>query len=210
MSDSPEDEIFVRLDEANPDSGKPSEDSTGAPDELEVAPYGEKDESPMSHTTELRVTPDPPADADPAPYGYTKSGRVRKKPLKEQSEEVLEKRRSALEKGREARREKILARKRAVMDFFGEDCLKSNTLKELETAMASAKSSLKKSSKKVWSKPSKTTVKSERVVGAPEKAPAEKPPEKPPAEKPPAEKPPAESKYVWKPKKMKRAGHLLI
>lgn len=180
-----EDEIFVHA------QGVSEEENAGETcdgDEPARAPEGSgKPQDPSENDPQ-----NPPAlqpDHADAPYGYTKSGRPRKRPLRKPSEETQQKRRAALEKGRQARAAKILARKQAVVAFFGEESLRSHTLKDLEAAMADAKASLKSTTKKVWRKQSKTTLPSERVIGRtlepkmppePAEKPAEKAPEKAP------------------------------
>ena len=174
-----EDEIFVSPQQTPPESASilpKSKCATDDPPGDHDSPGGPEDTPEDHHEDPSRdrpegekVTTRAPSQGATAPWGYTRSGKPRKKPLKklspEEREAAAEKRRAALEKGRAARTEKILARKRAVMDFFGEDCLQSNTLRALEAAMDTAKSQLKSTQKKIFAKPAKTTVKSERVVG---------------------------------------------
>lgn len=223
-----EDEIFVQpanamddlesqkqpQDTILPESKSPTDEPAGDSGGTD-GPHDASENGPQDPEGD-RPAGEPPTPRNPrAPYGLTKSGRPRKKPLKQLSDEeraaTAEKRRAALEKGRNARAAKILERKRAVMAFFGEDCLQSNTLKNLEAAMETAKRQLKSTEKKVWAKPSKTTVKTERVVGrtrehekpTEQQQPSEERPEPAPT---PAFRPVSATPepIVWRPKPKKK------
>ena len=219
-----EDEIFVSPPELVEQTSSPpnsilpkakcaTDDPPGDP-----SSPGEPEDAPENHHEDS--SRDRPASAR-APFGYTRSGKPRKKPLKklspEEREATAEKRRAALEKGRNARAEKILARKRAVMDFFGEDCLQTNTLRALEAAMETAKASLKASEKKIFAKPARTTVRTERVVGqrkkpsptpthTPTPTPTHTPTPTPTPTPPPTFRPVSATPepIVWKPKPKKK------